>query len=131
MNNYKDLKIWKKGMDVVQKTYQLAKQLDDKEKYTLRPQLIRSAISIPSNIAEGTCRKSNKDFARFLEIALGSCFELETQLSIVQSNNLAPNIEFDKLFRLIQEIQKMINSFIRKLIIAKELEAKNQQPATD
>ncbi len=112
-------------MDVVQKTYHLAKLRDDKEKYTLRPQLIRSAISIPSNIAEGTSRKSNKDFARFLEIALGSCFELETQLSIVQLNNLAPDIEFDELIKLIQEIEKMINSFIRKLIISKELETKN------
>ncbi len=117
MNNYKELKIWQKGMDVVQQTYNLTKRLDDSEKYTLRPQLIRSAVSIPSNIAEGTSRKSNKDFARFLEIALGSCFELETQIFIVKLNNLAPGVEFEKVIVLIQEIQKMINSFIRKLII--------------
>ena len=103
MNNFKDLKIWQKGMEIVSMIFDLVKQLPKEEKLTLRSQMIRSAVSIPSNIAEGTSRNSNKDFARFLEIALGSCFELETQIIITQWNDLVHGYEFSNLNNSIVE----------------------------
>jgi four helix bundle protein len=115
MNNYKDLKIWQKGMEIVTMTFDLAKRFPEGEKYTLRPQIIRSAISIPSNIAEGTSRKTKKDFARFLEIALGSCFELETQVIIIEQNNLVQDFKFSDLNSSLVEEQKMIHSLTKKI----------------
>ncbi|KAA3614618.1 MAG: four helix bundle protein [Calditrichaeota bacterium] len=83
MTNFRNLKIWQRGMKLVTTVYNLASHLPKDERYALRSQITRSAVSIPSNIAEGCSRNSRKDFVRFLEIALGSAFELETQLLII------------------------------------------------
>ena len=82
MSNFKELKIWNLGIEIVLKTYQIAKFLPKEELYGLRSQINRAAVSIPSNIAEGSSRSSNRDYARFLEMALGSAFELETELTV-------------------------------------------------
>ena len=71
-------------MQLVIDIYKLSNKLPKEEKYGLKSQITRAAISIPSNIAEGSSRSSDKDFKRFLEISLGSAFELETQLLIIQ-----------------------------------------------
>lgn len=90
-HNFRELKIWKQSMDLVFEVYKLTQQLPDVEKFSLISQINRSVISIPSNIAEGTSRNSKKEISRFLEIALGSSYELETQLLLTsgsyQENN--------------------------------------------
>jgi len=76
MKNFKQLTVWQKSMNLVVETHQLSKSLPNEEKFGLISQMNRAAVSIPSNIAEGSSRRSDKDYARFLEIALGSSFEL-------------------------------------------------------
>jgi four helix bundle protein len=121
MNNFKDLKTWHKGMEIVKEIYTLARQLPDEEKFSMKAQLVRSAISIPSNIAEGTSRKSSKDFARFHEIALGSCFELETQVLIAKWSYPTLKCSYSGILNFIQEEQKMLQSFSRKIYSSKTL----------
>lgn len=82
LRDFRKYDIWTDSMALVDAVYTFVEAFTNKEKYGLRSQIIRSAVSIPSNIAEGASRNSEKDFARFLEIALGSAFELETQLII-------------------------------------------------
>jgi four helix bundle protein len=79
---HKDLDVWKKSMDLVEVTYKLTQQFPDSEKFGLTSQMRRSAVSIPSNIAEGAARKGDKELIQFLYIALGSISELETQYLI-------------------------------------------------
>ena len=88
MRNFREFEIWKEGMGIVKAVYGLAESLPEKEQYGLKNQICRSAVSIPSNIAAGCARGGEKDFKRFLEIAMGSAFELETQLLIVQQLEL-------------------------------------------
>ena len=85
MRNFKELKIWQKGIEIASETYKIISHFPTSEKYGLSSQMTRSAVSIASNIAEGSSRKSEKDYHRFIEIALGSCFELETQLVIAKA----------------------------------------------
>lgn len=115
MANFKELLIWQKGMEIVQQSFIIAKQLPSEDLYTIRPQLVKSAISIPSNIAEGAGRNSQEEFKRFVNIAQGSCFEFETQIIIIDNNNLIPNYCFKAVYFLITEIQKMMTAFIKKL----------------
>ena len=108
MRDYKTLEIWKLSMKIVKITYNYVKMFPSSEKFQLVNQMQRSAVSITSNIAEGASRRSKKDFIRFLEIALGSCFELETQffiacdLGYLDQGNLASDLDqIDKLKRMI------------------------------
>jgi four helix bundle protein len=82
MRNFKKLEIWNKGIHIVKETYKVSSSLPSEEKFGLKSQIKRAAVSIPSNIAEGSGRNSEVEFKRFLEIALGSLFELETQMII-------------------------------------------------
>ena len=82
MRNFKELRIWQKCVDIAVRTFQLTDTFTKEDKYGITQQLNRSGVSIPSNIAENSSRKSEKDYARFLEISIGSSFELETQLII-------------------------------------------------
>jgi len=102
-------------MDLVIQIYKLSERLPNEEKYGLKSQITRAAISIPSNIAEGSSRSSDKDFKRFLEVAIGSAFELETQLLIIKKLNMVNNDYIAPLLSDLHEEQKMINSFIQKL----------------
>jgi len=86
MHNFKELKIWQKSRILVKEIYSITEKLPVKEQYGIISQIQRASISIPSNIAEGSGRSGIKDFNRFLEIALGSSFELETLIII--SNDL-------------------------------------------
>jgi four helix bundle protein len=79
---HKNLDVWKKSMDLVEVTYKLTQQFPDSEKFGLTSQMRRSAVSIPSNIAEGAARKGDKELIQFLYIAIGSISELETQYLI-------------------------------------------------
>ena len=120
MHNFRELKIWQKSRKLVKLVYKNLKYLPEKEKFGLRSQMSRAAISIPSNIAEGCGRGTNKDLNRFLDIATGSAFELETL--IILCNDLG-FIEFEKtdiLIMELQEIEKMIFSFKSKLSISSD-----------
>ena len=115
MKNFKELKIWQKGIEITVSCYQLTAAFPNTEKFGLSNQINRAAVSIPSNIAEGSSRSSEKDYRRFLEIALGSIFELETQFIITQKLNLLPTNAFEECNELIQKIQMMLYGLMRKL----------------
>lgn len=115
MTNFRNLKIWHKGMELVIDVYKLAGLLPKEEKYGLRSQITRAALSMPSNIAEGSSRHSQKDFKRFLEIAPGSAFELETQLLIIPKLSLIKTDSVSQTINLLNEEQKMINGYINTL----------------
>ena len=84
MRNFKELEVWKESRTLAKDIYILTKSLPDDEKFGLASQIKRCSISIPANIAEGSAKDSQKDFARFLQISLGSCFELESHLILSQ-----------------------------------------------
>ena len=115
MRNFRDIEIWNLSRELVKEIYFLMKIMPDEEKYGLTSQIKRSVISIPSNIAEGCAKKSNKDFSRFLEISLGSCYELETQLILCTDVDLIPEKNIEEKIILLQTIEKKITSFINYL----------------
>jgi len=115
VHQFKELKIWQKGMVLVEDIYKMTKLLPETEKYGLIAQINRSVVSIPSNIAEGSARGSKKEFQHFLRIALGSLFELETQVILTINLGLTQKIETEKILIEIDEIKKMIKSFHYKL----------------
>ncbi|MCG8698779.1 MAG: four helix bundle protein [Bacteroidales bacterium] len=78
MRNFRNLNIWQKGIQLVKMTYKISAQLPKEEVYGLKSQICRAAVSVPSNIAEGCSRNSEIEYKRFLEIAMGSLFEVET-----------------------------------------------------
>ena len=108
MNYFKELKVWQKATELVTQIYQITNNFPKEEQFGIISQIRRSAISIPSNIAEGCGRKSTKEFNNFLGIALGSCFELETQLLISKNIGLINEHLFISLESEIQHIQNMI-----------------------
>ncbi len=115
MRNFKDLRIWQKEIDIAVKTYQYTDTLPKEEKYGISQQMTRAGVSIPSNIAEGSSRKSEKDYARFIEISLGSAFELETQLIIIERLAKVNQQLLTELKSDITEQQKMMTGFQQKL----------------
>lgn len=115
MRNFRKLKIWEQGIEIVKEIYKIAQKLPSDEKFGLKSQITRAAVSIPSNIAEGSSRNSEIEFKRFLEIAMGSLFEVETQLVIIQELNLINEEELKIVFELLNNEAKMINGLITKL----------------
>lgn len=115
MRNFRELNIWKEGINLVKETYKLSKQLPKEEKFGLTSQICRAAVSIPSNIAEGCSRNSEIEFKRFLEIAIGSSFELETQLTIISELKYISEEEIKSIIEILNKEQKMINNLISKL----------------
>jgi four helix bundle protein len=115
MHNYRELKVWKNAIEVSVEIYQLLNEFPQIEKYNLSSQIRRSAVSIASNIAEGAGRNTDKDFNRFLGIALGSSFELHTQLIISYRLKLIKEKDFKRLDNALDEIEKMIWGFQKKL----------------
>jgi len=108
-------------MEVAKAVYETTAKFPANERYGLTSQINRSAVSIPSNIAEGAGRNSDKEFIQFLSIALGSAFELETQLILAKSFGLINIDQFDLLQNQLEQIQKMINSF--KIVVQKNLKS--------
>lgn len=115
MRNFRELNIWKEGISLVKEIYNLSKQLPVEEKFGLKSQICRAAVSIPSNIAEGCSRNSDIEFKRFLEIAIGSSFELETQLIIIYELQFISEKEMNSIIEPLSKEQKMINNLITKL----------------
>lgn len=100
-------------MEIVVKAYQLVKNPPPEEKYGLSVQITKAAVSIPSNIAEGSAKASKMDYRRYLEISLGSAYELETQVLITELVSYGERETREALLKDIDEEQKMIQSFIK------------------
>ena len=115
MRNFKELKIWQKGFEIAVDTYRLIENFHASEKFSLTQQATRAAVSIPSNIAEGSSRTSEKDYKKYIEISLGSSFELETQLLIAKAVNFGDATKIDITLKKIDEEQKMLIAFANKL----------------
>lgn len=115
MKDYKKLKVWQKGMEIVLATYALARQLPVEERFGLRIQVTKSSVSIPSNIAEGSAKSSSKDYKRYLEIALGSAYEIETQVMIIEKLKMGEKEQTSSLLTMIDEEQKMLQAFINRI----------------
>lgn len=115
MKNFKQLRIWQKGFDIAVNSFKLTATFPNERKFGIASQITRAAVSIPSNIAEGSSRSSEKNYNRFLEISLGSTYELETQLLISQAAGFGNNNSSNKILSDIVEEQKMLIGFINKL----------------
>lgn len=115
MKDFKKLLIWHKGMDLVKQVYQLTSEFPAEEKYGLKAQMCRAAVSIPSNIAEGSAKRSKKEYVKYLEISLGSAHELETQVLISNEMGFGNRQTRESLLTGIDEEQKMLRSFVRKV----------------
>ncbi|GAA4271437.1 four helix bundle protein [Aquimarina gracilis] len=111
MHRFRDLEIWKKSREFCSKIYSTTSKFPESEKFGITNQLRRAAVSIPSNIAEGSSRKSNKDFSRFLQITLGSAYEIETQLLISYDLSFINKEELDSLSKELEAIIKMTSKF--------------------
>lgn len=115
MRNFRELQVWQKAMEIAAKMYTLTKTFPSEEKFGLVSQLNRASVSISSNIAEGASRGSDKDFRRFLEIAIGSAFEVESQLLLSQKVGFVSAEQVKELLVLLNEEQRMLSVFIKKL----------------
>ena len=115
MKTYRDLLVWQKAIHFVTQVYRVVKMFPQEELYGLTSQIKRSAVSIPSNIAEGYGRKSKKDYIRFLQIAMGSIFEIQPQLEISKNLEFISGSSFSELYEKSREIERMLSSMINKI----------------
>ncbi len=115
VKDYKDLKVWQKGNDLVDKVYLITNKFPKQELYGLINQTRRSAISIPSNISEGFVRNHSKEYLQFLYIAVGSCAELDTQLIIAKNRRYLTQENFLELTESINYEIRMLVSLINSL----------------
>ena len=114
MQGYKDLIAWKKSIELVKEVYKVIALLPNCEQFALCSQMRRSAISIPSNIAEGYGRGSRKEYVRFLYVSKGSAYELETQLILCEELGYINYERIGKSLELCNEAERLINSLINK-----------------
>lgn len=115
INSYKDLIVWQKAMELVTSVYSLTETFPKSELYCLTSQMRRCAISIPSNIAEGSRRRTRKDYRQFLVIAFGSGGELETQIEIAKRLYDSENSYYNNIDILLDEVMRMLNKLISVL----------------
>lgn len=113
--SYKDLIVWQKSIRLVTEIYRVTEKFPRAETYGLASQMQRAAISIPSNIAEGTGRSTKKDFLQFLHVALGSATELETQLIIACNLEYITEQELARTATDLSEVCKMLHGLMKKL----------------
>ena len=115
IRNFKDLKIWQRGIELVKLVYTITNSFPSDEKYGIISQMRRSAVSVPSNIAEGFMRRHNKEYRQFLYIALGSLAELETQIIISKELNFITTDHYTGTLSAIDELNKMTTGLIKCL----------------
>src|SRR5690554_5463119 len=108
MHNFKDLKVWQKSVDLAVVIYRITSSFPSEEKFGLVSQMRRAVVSVSSNIAEGCAKSSNKAFSNSLDISLGECFELETQIEISKRIGLLADDRSQEIIIAVLEIQKMI-----------------------
>ena len=114
MHNFQELIIWQKAMNIAEAVYKLSKKFPKEERYGLKSQIRRSAVSITSNIAEGAGRNTNGEFKNFLGIASGSSNELMTQLMLSSRLGLVEESRVTPIIHQLKEVQKINYSFIKK-----------------
>ncbi|MES2266423.1 MAG: four helix bundle protein [Bacteroidota bacterium] len=119
-HNFKSLKVWQKAMDLTDMTFDFCKELPANERYNLIDQINRCSCSVPSNIAEGSGKNTNKHFAEFLSISISSSFELETQLLISERRKYGSEEKLRSCLELLSEVQRMIFSF-REYVLKAEV----------
>lgn len=115
MRDFRKYEIWQRAVDIADKVYIVCDGLPKYELYALGDQLRRAVVSIASNIAEGASRTSAIEFAHFLEIAIGSAFEVETQLQIAKRRKYITDEVFNEIVSELQLEERQINTFISKL----------------
>jgi len=111
-HNFREIKIWQESVVMVKEVYEFSTKLPTEEKFGITSQINRSAVSIPSNIAEGSGRTTNKEFVRFLEIAISSSYELETQLILAED---LFNMSSKELIKNLNALQNRIGGFTRQI----------------
>jgi len=115
VSSFKDLEIWQRSIGLVEEIYRITKSFPQEETYGLSSQLRRAAISIPSNIAEGFARASEKEYKQFLYVSLGSCAEVSTQITIADRLGYLKQEKADVLSDEVKQISKMTMGLIKKL----------------
>ena len=118
MRNFRNLEVWKIGVDFSAYVYELTDKFPKKELYALCDQLQRAAVSIPSNIAEGCSRRSEREFAHYLEISLGSSYEVETQMEIAHRLKYISKEQFENTIDKIQSLEKKLTNLINTILPA-------------
>lgn len=115
MHNFKELKVWQESMGFAKVIFVITQPFPNEEKFGLVTQMRRCAVSIPSNIAEGSGRSSDKEFSHFLDIALGSSYELETQILLSFDFGFITHENLQNLLVTISTIQRMLNGLREKI----------------
>jgi len=115
IKTYRDLEIWRLGIEIVKEVYRLTKEFPRHEIYGLVSQMRRSAVSIPSNVAEGFRRQHNREYRQFLCVSLGSCAELETQATIARELSYISENEEGQLLEKLDHECRMISNLMKKL----------------
>ena len=115
MRNFRELQIWQESMGLAETVYRLLNEFPRQEEYGMKSQIKRAAASIPSNIAEGCSRASQREFKYYLEISLGSSFEVETNFLLAEKLGMISKEELSQLLPKLHALQKQINSFITKV----------------
>lgn len=125
MQDFRDLKVWRRSHEFVLEVYRATVDFPDRERYGLTSQLRRAAVSIPGNIAEGAVRSSDADFARFLHIAFGSASEVDYYLLLARDLSYLKPSDYERLDCGIQEVRRMLNGLIAKVGADSKLTAKS------
>ena len=116
IRNFRDLEVWKLGMGIVKDIYRVSRKFPREEQFGLTVEARRSARSVPSNIAEGFNKDSNKDYARYLGISLGSCAELETQIEVAREEDYINETTRKELLAKAVSEQKMLRNLRKKVL---------------
>ncbi len=115
MRDFTKYDVWKNSMDFVTEIYEYPAQIPDEENIALTSHIRQSCVSVPSNFAKGCSRSDEKDFMRFVEISVGSAFELKTQLMIAQRRNFMPTNNCDAVISRLDRTSKQLNALRNKL----------------
>lgn len=113
MHNFKELKVWQESMELSKIIHTVTRNFPTEERFNLTSQIARCSISIPSNIAEGCGRATDKDFIRFLAISRASTFELETQLILAYTFNYLSTNDYTNILDKLTQIQRMLNGLVQ------------------
>ncbi len=115
MQDFRELRVWQRSHELTLELYQVTAQFPAEERYGMSSQIRRAAASIATNIAEGCGRGSDADFARFLQISMGSASELDYHLLLARDLNYLDSAQYNQLYNKLSELKRMLNSLIQKL----------------